>query len=220
MPEPLRVAVLVSGTGSNLQALIDACRGGALGAEIAVAISNVPHALALERARRAGISAVIVNHKAFPTAAAFEARLSETLAAHHIDLVCLAGFLRILSPGFVSAFRGRIVNIHPALLPAFGGKGMYGERVHRAVLASGATESGCTVHFVTEIPDGGPIIAQATVPVESGDTPATLAARVAKEEHHLYPEVVRLFALGRIRLDGDRVSVLPPLDSALRTEAR
>ena len=220
MPEPLRVAVLVSGTGSNLQSLIDACRGGAIGAEIALVISNVPHALALERARGAGIPAVIVNHKDFPTAAAFEARLSQTLAAHRIDLVCLAGFLRILSPGFVSAFPGRIVNIHPALLPAFGGKGMYGERVHRAVLASGARQSGCTIHFVTEIPDGGPIIAQATVPVERGDTPATLAARVAKEEYRLYPEVVRLFALGRIRLDGDRVSVLPPLDSALRTEAR
>lgn len=220
MAEPLRVAVLVSGTGSNLQALIDACRGGSIGAEIAVVISNVPHALALERARGAGIPAVVVNHKDFPTVSAFEASLSQTLTAHRIDLVCLAGFLRILSPGFVSAFPGRIVNIHPALLPAFGGKGMYGERVHRAVLASGARQSGCTVHFVTEIPDGGPIIAQATVPVEGGDTPATLAARVAREEHRLYPEVVRLFALGRIRLDGDRVSVLPPLDPGVRTEAR
>ena len=190
-----------------------------MGAEIALVISNVPQALALERARAAGIPAVTVNHKDFPTVAAFEARLSQTLAAQRIDLVCLAGFLRILSPGFVSAFPGPIVNIHPALLPAFGGKGMYGERVHRAVLASGARQSGCTIHFVTAIPDAGPIIAQATVPVESGDTPATLAARVAKEEHRLYPEVVRLFALGRIRLDGDRVSVLP-LDSALRTEAR
>jgi phosphoribosylglycinamide formyltransferase-1 len=220
MPEPLRVGVLVSGTGSNLQALIDASRGGAIGAEIAVAISNVPQALALERARGAGIPAVIVNHKDFPTVAAFEARLSHTLAAYRIDLVCLAGFLRILSPGFVSRFPGRIVNIHPALLPAFGGKGMYGERVHRAVLASGARQSGCTVHFVTEIPDGGPIIAQATVPVEGGDTPATLAARVAREEHRLYPEVVRLFALRRIRLEGNRVRVLPPLDSGLPTEAR
>jgi len=220
MPEPLRVAVLVSGTGSNLQALIDACRGAAISAEIAVVVSNVPHALALERARRAGIPAVIVNHKDFPTVAAFEAKLSQTLTAYRIDLVCLAGFLRILSPGFVAAFPKPIVNIHPALLPAFGGKGMYGERVHRAVLASGARQSGCTVHFVTEIPDGGPIIAQATVPVEDGDTPATLAARVAGEEHRLYPEVVRLFALGRIRLDGDRVSILPSLDSGLAAEAR
>jgi phosphoribosylglycinamide formyltransferase-1 len=132
----------------------------------------------------------------------------------------LAGFLRILSPGFVAAFPGRIINIHPALLPAFGGKGMYGERVHRAVLASGAGHSGCTVHFVTEIPDGGPIIAQATVPVEEDDTPTTLAARIAREEHRLYPEVVRLFAERRIRLHGDRVSILPALDSGLTTEVR
>lgn len=220
MPEPLRVGVLVSGTGSNLQALIDACRGGALAAEIAVVISNVPYALALERARGAGIPAVVVDHNDFPSVTAFEAKLRETLTAYRIDLVCLAGFLRILSPGFVAAFPGRIVNIHPALLPAFGGKGMYGERVHRAVLASGARQSGCTVHFVTEIPDGGPIIAQAIVPVEDGDTPATLAARIAREEHRLYPEVVRLFALGRIRLDGDRVSILPPRDSGLPAEAR
>lgn len=211
MPERLRVGVLVSGVGSNLQALIDACRGGAVAAEIAVVISNVPQAMALERARRAGIPAVVVHHKDFPTAALFETRLREALVAYRIDLVCLAGFLRILSPEFVAAFAGRIVNIHPALLPAFGGQGMYGDKVHRAVLASGARVSGCTVHFVTEIPDGGPIIAQATVPVEEGDTAAMLAARVAGEEHRLYPEVVRLFAERRIRLDGDRVSILPAL---------
>ncbi len=220
MPEPLRVGVLVSGAGSNLQSLIDACRGGAIPAEIAVVVSNVPHARALERARGAGIPAVVVNHKDFPIVTAFEAKLTETLAAYRIDLVCLAGFLRILSPGFVDAFPGRIINIHPALLPAFGGKGMYGERVHRAVLASGAGHSGCTVHFVTEIPDGGPIIAQATVPVEEDDTPTTLAARIAREEHRLYPEVVRLFAERRIRLHGDRVSILPALDSGLTTEVR
>lgn len=211
MPDPLRVGALVSGNGSNLQALIDACRSGALAAEIAVVISNVAHAYALDRARRAGVPAVVVNHKDFPTAAAFEARLSETLSVHRVDLVCLAGFLRILSPEFLAAFSGRVVNIHPALLPAFGGKGMYGEKVHRAVLASGVRQSGCTIHFVTEVPDGGPVIAQATVPVEDGDTAATLAARVAREEHRLYPEVVRLFAEGRIRLQGDRVSILPPL---------
>jgi phosphoribosylglycinamide formyltransferase 1 len=211
VPERLRVGVLVSGAGSNLQALIDACRGGAVAAEIAVVISNVPQAMALDRARRAGIPAVVVHHKDFPTAAVFEAKLSEALSAHRVDLVCLAGFLRILSPEFVAAFPGRIVNIHPALLPAFGGKGMYGEKVHRAVLASGVRQSGCTVHFVTEIPDSGPIIAQAIVPVEDGDTAATLAARVAGEEHRLYPEVVRLFAERRIRLLGDHVSILPPL---------
>ncbi len=220
MAELLRVGVLVSGTGSNLQALIDACRRGDAPAAIAVVISNVPMAFALERARAAGIPAVVVNHRDHASVEAFEAALWEALVTHRVELVCLAGFLRILSPGFVGASPGRILNIHPALLPAFGGKGMYGERVHRAVLASGVRHSGCTVHFVTDVPDGGPIIAQAIVPVEQGDTPATLAARVAKEEHRLYPEVVRLFAEHRLRLEGDRVRILPPVGSGLTTEAR
>ncbi len=220
MPELLRVGVLVSGTGSNLQALIDACRGGDLPAEIAVVISNVPTAFALERARAARIPTAVVGHRDYPSVDAFEAALQDTLVGHRVGLVCLAGFLRILSARFVGAFPGRIMNIHPALLPAFGGTGMYGERVHQVVLASGARQSGCTVHFVTEVPDGGPIIAQATVPVEEGDTPATLAARVAKEEHRLYPSVVRLFAERRLRLEGNRVTVLPPVGSGLTTEAR
>jgi phosphoribosylglycinamide formyltransferase-1 len=207
----LRVGVLASGTGSNLQALIDACRGGDGPATIAVVISNVPTAFALERARSSGVPAVVVNHRDYPSLGAFEAALREALVMHRVELVCLAGFLRILTPEFVDAFPGRILNIHPALLPAFGGKGMYGERVHRAVLASGVRHSGCTVHFVTDVPDGGPIIAQATIPVEQGDTPATLAARVAKEEHRLYPEVVRIFAERRLRLEGDRVRILPPV---------
>jgi len=218
--EVLRVGVLVSGTGSNLQALIDACRVGELLAEIAVVISNVPTAFALERARAAGIPAVVVSHRAYPSADEFETALRKTLVTHRVELVCLAGFLRILSAQFVVAFPGRIMNIHPALLPAFGGKGMYGERVHQAVLGSGVRHTGCTVHFVTEVPDGGPIIAQATVPVQPGDTPATLATRVAKAEHHLYPAVVRLFAERRLRLEGDRVKVLPPVESGSTAEAR
>jgi len=220
VPEPLRVGVLVSGTGSNLQALIDACRAGAIPAEVVLVVSNVPTALALERARAGGIPAVVVDHRAYATRAAFEAALRGALEAHRVQLVCLAGFLRILSPDFVAAFSGRIMNIHPALLPAFGGKGMYGERVHRAVLASGARQSGCTVHFVTEVPDGGPIIASAMVPVEAGDTPATLAARVARAEHRLYPLAVRWFAEGRLRLEGDHVAILPPAGSGVASEAR
>jgi phosphoribosylglycinamide formyltransferase-1 len=208
VPEPLRVGVLVSGVGSNLQALIDACRVGELPAEIAVVISNVPTAFALERARAAGIPTAIVSHRTCASPDAFEMRLRDELVAHRVELVCLAGFLRILSARFVGAFPGRIMNIHPALLPAFGGKGMYGERVHEAVLASGVRQTGCTVHFVTEVPDGGPIIAQATVPVEPGDTSAALAARVAGAEHRLYPAAVRLFAERRLRLEGDRVRVL------------
>ena len=209
MASRLRVGVLVSGTGTTLQALIDACGGGEVPAEIAVVVSNVPGAFALERAREAGIAAVTIDHRAFPAKAAFEAALRETLDAHRVGLVCLAGFLRILSPAFVGSFAGRVMNIHPALLPAFGGKGMYGDRVHEAVLASGARVSGCTVHFVTDVPDGGPIIAQAAVAVRDDDTPAALAARVRREELRLYPLAVRLFAEGRLRIEGDRVRVLP-----------
>jgi formyltetrahydrofolate-dependent phosphoribosylglycinamide formyltransferase len=152
---------------------------------------------------------VVVDHRIHRPRAAFEAALLAALRAERAELVCLAGFLRILSPAFVSAFAGRITNIHPALLPAFGGKGMYGEHVHEAVLASGARVSGCTVHFVTDVADGGPIIAQAVVPVEDDDTPATLAARVGREERRLYPGVVRLFAEGRLRIEGNRVRILP-----------
>lgn len=209
MASPLRLGVLVSGTGTNLQALLDACRSGEVPAEVAVVISNVPDAFALERARRAGVPAVVLDHRTFPTKAAFDAALRETLGAYGVDLVCLAGFLRILSPSFVAAFAGRMVNIHPALLPAFGGKGMYGDRVHKAVLASGVRQSGCTVHFVTEEPDAGPIIVQGVVPVQDGDTPMTLAARVRKEEMRLYPLAVRLFAEGRLRIEGHTVRVLP-----------
>jgi phosphoribosylglycinamide formyltransferase 1 len=214
---PLRIGVLASGAGTNLQALIDACRSGDVPGEIAVVASNVPAAFALERARHDDIPALVLDHRDFPAKAAFEAALRETLESYHVGLVCLAGFVRILSPAFVRAFAGRIMNIHPALLPAFGGKGMYGERVHRAVLASGVRVSGCTVHFVTEVPDGGPIILQAAVPVRDDDTPETLAARVRREEHHLYPLVVRLFAEGRLRIAGNRVRILP--ESPLSLEA-
>jgi phosphoribosylglycinamide formyltransferase 1 len=206
---PLRVGVLVSGTGSVLQGLIDACRGGEVPAQIAVVVSNVPGAFALERARGAGIPAVALDHRDFPSRAAFEAALRKTLDRAGVELVCLAGFLRILTPAFVDAYAGRIMNIHPALLPAFGGKGMYGDRVHEAVLASGARVSGCTVHFVTRDPDAGPIIVQTPVPVEDGDTPAALSARIRREELRAYPLAVRLFAEGRLSVHGNRVRVLP-----------
>jgi phosphoribosylglycinamide formyltransferase 1 len=207
VPSLLRLGVFVSATGTNLQALIDACQAGQVPAEVAVVVSNAPEALALERARRAGIAAAVVDHREFPTQAAFETALLETVESHRVDLICLAGFLRILSPAFVGAFPGRIMNIHPALLPAFGGKGMYGERVHQAVLASGARVSGCTVHFVSEVPDGGPIIAQSVVPVRDDDTPATLAARIRREELRLYPLAVRLFAEGRLQVESNRVRI-------------
>jgi phosphoribosylglycinamide formyltransferase-1 len=220
MPDPLRVGVLVSGGGSNLQALVDACRAGAVPAEIAVVISNVPAAFALVRARQCGIPAAVFDHRTFGSPEAFEAEVCAALDRQRVGLVCLAGFLRILSPGFVDAFAGRIMNIHPALLPAFGGKGMYGERVHRAVLAAGVRISGCTVHFVTAVPDGGPIIAQAAVPVEDDDTPHTLAARVGREERRLYPLAVALFAQGRLRIEGNRVRKLPALGAGVIPGAR
>ncbi len=209
VPERLRLGVLVSGTGTNLQSLLDACEANEIPAEVAVVISNVPDAFALERARRAGVSAIVIDHRAVSGAPAFEAALRQALEAHRVGLVCLAGFLKILSPAFVAAFAGRVMNIHPALLPAFGGKGMYGGRVHETVLASGVRVSGCTVHFVTEEPDAGPIIAQTAVPVLDDDTPQTLAARVRTEELRLYPQAVRLFAEGRLRIVGRRVRILP-----------
>lgn len=200
----MRVGVLASGRGSNLQALIDAAREGAP-YEIVAVISNVADAPALDRARRAGIPAHWVDHRGRPREA-FEADLTRRLREARVDLVCLAGFLRILSPWFVSEFRGRILNIHPSLLPAFGGAGLIGMRVHEAVLAAGVRETGCTVHVVDETVDGGPIVAQAIVPVHPGDTPEVLAERVAREEHRLYPHVVRSIAEGRLRVAGVQVS--------------
>ena len=201
----MRVGVLASGYGSNLQALLDAAAAGAP-YEVAVVIANIADAPALDRARRAGVPAHFVDHRGRPRQD-FEADLVQNLRAARVDLVCLAGFMRILSPWFVVQFPGRILNIHPALLPAFGGPGMYGLRVHEAVLAAGATQSGCTIHLVDERVDGGPIVAQATVSVLAGDTPATLAARVAEAEHRLYPVVVRAIAEGRL-LPGLRAAVL------------
>jgi phosphoribosylglycinamide formyltransferase-1 len=217
----IRVVVLASGSGTTLQALLDAfparvpdgdiglasgASGAALGtASIVAVICNTPGALALERARRARVPAILVDHRG-RSRDEFEAELAAALEAYHPDLICLAGFLRILSPEFVGRYRGRILNTHPALLPAFGGKGMYGERVHRAVLEAGMTVTGCTVHVVDEDPDGGPIVAQASVPVLPGDTPASLAERVKSEERRLYPDVVRWWARGQIALSGRTVA--------------
>lgn len=178
---PVRVAVLASGGGTNLQTLLDAC-GPDAPARVTRVISNRPDAGALERARRAGIPAVVLRDPG--DAAELLAALADA------DLVVLAGYLKLVPAAVVARFPRRLVNIHPALLPAFGGPGMYGRRVHAAVLASGATESGVTVHYVDEQYDRGPIIAQRTVPVVPGDTPETLAARVLAVEHQLLPQVV------------------------------
>jgi len=178
---PVRVAVLVSGGGTNLQSLLDALHDSPL-ARVARVISNRPDAGALDRARRAGVPATVLRDPADA------AELLDALA--DADLVVLAGYLKLVPPAVVSRFRGRMINIHPALLPDFGGPGMYGHRVHAAVLASGATESGVTVHYVDEEFDRGEIIAQERVVVHSGDTPDSLAARVLEAEHRLLPRVV------------------------------
>ncbi len=179
--EPVRVAVLVSGGGTNLQALLDTLHDSPI-ARIARVISSRPDAGALQRARRAGVPTTVLRDAGDP------AEVLSALAG--AQLVVLAGYLKLVHASVVARFRGRIINIHPALLPDFGGAGMYGRRVHEAVLASGAKESGATVHFVDEEFDRGAIIAQEKVPIEAGDTPDTLAARVLEAEHRLLPRVV------------------------------
>ncbi|MDD3926286.1 MAG: phosphoribosylglycinamide formyltransferase [bacterium] len=206
MSKLIRMGVLVSGSGTILQSFIDAAAGNELGAEIAVVISNRPESYALERARLNGIPAVLVDNRDYPDRADFERRMIEELDARGVDFVFMAGFLRVLTPLFVERYRDRLINAHPALLPAFGGDGFYGSKVHKAVLESGVKFSGCTAHFVTAETDAGPIIAQSTVEVTDDDTPESLGARVLKAEHALYPEVVRLFAEGRLKIEGNRVT--------------
>ncbi len=205
----LRIAVFASGRGTTLHAILEACARGAIPGEVVLVVCNTPGAGALAWAERAGVPGEVVDHRGFPDRQAFEQRLLDLVERDRVELVCLAGFLRILTPWCVQQWSGRIMNIHPALLPAFGGKGMYGERVHAAVLSHGVKVTGCTVHFVDESPDGGPIILQAPVPVLEDDTPAALADRVLEQEHRLYIEAIRLFAEGRLRRQGRRVQILP-----------
>jgi phosphoribosylglycinamide formyltransferase-1 len=185
----LKVGVLISGRGSNLQALLDACADPAFPAEIALVISNVAAAQGLERAARAGVATLVIDHKDFPDRESFDAKMDEALRTAGIELVCLAGFMRLLSRGFVEGWRGRMINIHPSLLPAF--KGLH---THAQALAAGVAEHGCTVHWVTPALDDGPAILQGRVPVLAGDTEETLAARVLEAEHRIYPEALRLIA--------------------------
>lgn len=199
-----KVAVLVSGGGSNLQALLDATRSGEIPAEITLVISNKPEVYAIKRAEDSGIPAIVLDHRDFASAEEFSRAILKRLQETEVDLVCLAGFLRILAPCVPEAYPNRILNIHPALLPAFGGKGLYGMRVHQAVLASGVKYSGATVHIVTAEPDQGPIVCQEVVPVKDDDTPQSLADRVLQVEHRIYPEALRLLAEELIEVDGLR----------------
>lgn len=217
----LRVGVLISGGGTNLQAIIDACEAGTLEAEVVVVISNRAAAYGLERARRHGIPAVALDRRTFPSDEDFNRAILTHLEAHQVELVVLAGYLRILSAELIRAYAGRIINIHPALLPSFGGPGMYGHHVHKAVLERGCKVSGCTVHFVTEGIDAGPIILQRPVPVEENDTPETLAARVLVQEHQALPEAIQLFAQGRLEIEGSqRVRILSPTEARRRQPGR
>ena len=205
----LKVAVLISGRGSNLQALIDASADPDFPAEIALVVSSQGDAGGLARARAAGIRTEVINHRAFNAKQGFEASIDATLRGAKVDLVCLAGFMRILTPWFVERWRDRLVNIHPSLLPAF--KGL---DTHERVLAAGARFTGCTVHFVRPEMDEGPIIIQAAVPVMPDDDAETLAARVLAAEHRCYPLAVCLIAQGRIRVRNERVEIAGALAPA------
>ncbi len=196
----MKLGVLVSGSGSNLQALLDACARPGFPAEVAVVVSNVPTAFALERARKAGVRTEVLEHKAFGARADFEKALGDTLVSAGVELVCLAGFMRLLGADFLGRFPGRVLNIHPSLLPAFPGL-----HAQRQALERGVKVAGCTVHFVDPGMDTGPIIAQAVVPVLPGDDEAALSARILKEEHRLYPLVVKLVATGAVKQEGTRV---------------
>ncbi len=194
MVKKLNLAVLISGGGSNLQALIDACKNPQFPAKIAVVISNVPEAYGLQRAQKENIPAIVINHKNYTTREDFDEDLHLQLEKHNAEIVCLAGFMRILTSSFVKKWEGRMLNTHPALLPKHGGRGMYGEHVHKAVLAAGDTESGVSIHYVIPEVDRGEIILQKRVPVLSGDTAETLAVRVLAEEHKAYVDALRMVA--------------------------
>ncbi len=198
----MKVGVLISGRGSNLKALIEACADPAFPAAIALVISNKADAGGLEHARAAGIPCKVISHRDYPTREAFDAGLDRALREAGVELVCNAGFMRILSDGFVAAWHDRQLNIHPSLLPSF--KGLH---VHERVLEAGVRITGATVHFVRPAMDEGPIVAQAAVPVLPGDTPDSLAARVLEAEHRLYPLALRLVAEGRARVADERVTI-------------
>ncbi|MFQ5347507.1 MAG: phosphoribosylglycinamide formyltransferase [Rhodothalassiaceae bacterium] len=198
----LRLGVLISGRGSNLKALIEACRGPDYPAEVRLVISDRPGAPGLAHAREAGIEALVVDYREFADRNAFDEALHAALVDAGVELVCLAGFMRLLAPDFVNRWRNRLINIHPSLLPAY--KGL---RTHERVIEDGVRFTGCTVHFVRAEMDSGPVIVQAVVPVAPDDTPASLAARVLDYEHRIYAEAVRLIASGAARVSGSRVVI-------------
>jgi phosphoribosylglycinamide formyltransferase-1 len=201
----LTLGVLASGSGSNLQSILDACEAGRLDARVAVVVSDNADAYALERGRNAGAGAVVVDYAASANREEHDSKVVETLRAHGVNTVVLAGYMKLVTPVLLSAFPQRVINIHPALLPSFPGVHVHGE-----VIAHGVKFSGCTVHFVDAGMDSGPIIIQAVVPVRDDDTPDTLGARILREEHRIFPQALQYLAAGRLRIEGRRVLLTPP----------
>ena len=202
----MNLGLLASHNGSTMQALIDACHSGRLRATPVVVVSNNKESGALARARKANILAFHLSGATHPDPAVLDREIAETLLQHDADLVALAGYMKKIGPAMLAAFPGRIINIHPGLLPEFGGRGMYGRRVHEAVIASGASETGATIHLVDEIYDHGPILAQSAIPVRQGETADSLAARVAEVERRLYVDVIDGIIRGAIRLEANSFS--------------
>lgn len=198
----MNIAVLASGSGTNLQAIIDAVKKGFIRAKIALVVSDKRGAFALERARKAGIETLVVEKKDFVSRDDFDREVATNLEKRGVDLVVLAGFMRLLGPGFIKEYRNRIMNVHPALLPAF-----KGTHAVKDALAYGAKVTGATVHFVDEELDGGPVIIQSAVEVKEGDTEDTLLERIHAQEHRIYPEAIRLFVEGRLKVDGRSVII-------------
>ncbi|MBE0502663.1 MAG: phosphoribosylglycinamide formyltransferase [Desulfuromonadales bacterium] len=201
-PHKLRLGVLASGSGSNLQSIIDRCADGSIDAEIVLVLSNVPGAGALDRAKKAGIATALIDHRTFTERADFDRAIVATLQASGVELVVLAGFMRLITAPFIDAFPERIINIHPALLPAFPGL-----HVQKKAIEAGARFAGCTVHFVDGGVDTGPIIIQAVVPILDDDDEASLSARILVQEHRIYPRAIQLIAAGRLRIEGRRVRI-------------
>ncbi len=203
----LRLGVFASGRGSNFEAIVKNIKRGSLSADVKLLITNNQEAGALRIAKRNGIDFVIISKKDFKTRDCFVEAILSVLEAHRVDFIALAGYMKKVPAEVISRYRNRIVNIHPALLPAFGGRGMYGKHVHQAVLDMGCKVTGVTVHIVDEIYDHGPIVAQRCVAVKEGDTPETLAARVLRVEHELYSQAIQLFAEGRVEFVGGKVVI-------------
>ncbi len=203
----LKIGVLISGSGTNLQSLIDNTEKGFINAEISVVISDRENAYGLERARQHDIDAVCLNRKKYNSLENYNDAIIEELRSHGVDLVVLAGYLKILSPEFIKSYRNKIINIHPSLIPSFSGKGYYGLKVHEAVISYGVKVSGATVHFVDEDADTGPVILQKTVEVEYNDTPESLQQRVLKIEHEILPLAVKYFCEGRLEITGRKVKI-------------